>query len=180
MDAQTLPNLLCLMLFVGSVFMEEDTIQVEISGRSVTISCPQVDSDVDFTDYTLIHNGKEISSPVDNYGDANNGLYECSRKSPKTHKYLYLKAQVCDTCTEVPAPVVVGVLVADCMVTFGVALAVYFGCKKSAVRSRDGGMANGARQKGRSEGPPPVPNPDYEPIRKGPRDEYDRLGQRFK
>ncbi|MEE6518661.1 hypothetical protein FKM82_029780 [Ascaphus truei] len=85
---------------------------------------------------------------------------------------------VCDTCTEVSIPVVAGVIVADCLVTLGVALIVYFGCKNRAGRQRDGGAAKGPRQRGYKERPPPVPNPDYEPLRKGQRDVYDGLAPR--
>ncbi|XP_053546026.1 T-cell surface glycoprotein CD3 epsilon chain [Bombina bombina] len=180
MDPPILPCVLYLMLYMGSVSMEEDDspFQVSISGRSVKITCP------DNNGYFLTdNNGKSYSNKesflsFENYDDMSNGIYSCEANGIKRN--FYIKAQVCDTCTEVSIPVVVGVLCADCLVTLGVALIVYFGCKQHSGQKRDGGMANGARQRGKPEGPPPVPNPDYEPIRKGQRDEYDRLGPRFK
>ncbi|XP_018418361.1 PREDICTED: T-cell surface glycoprotein CD3 epsilon chain [Nanorana parkeri] len=99
-------------------------------------------------------------------------MYTCDSK------LLYLKAYVCESCTEVSIPLVAGILIADSLLTVGVALLVYFGCKRKPARSNE--IAPGGRNRGNREHPPPVPNPDYEPLQKGKQAVYDGLNKNYK
>ncbi|OCT70486.1 T-cell surface glycoprotein CD3 epsilon chain [Xenopus laevis] len=168
--------LLTFMLHAGLLLSAEteDKVQVSISGKTVTITCP-----VGKATIMDIKANKELTKEGEfqftDFSDENNGMYKCEKES-ESSVYLYLKAYVCDNCREVSIPLVAGILIGDCMVTLGVAFVIYFGCRKQTGHLREGGMSNGARAKGKQEKPPPVPNPDYEVLRKGQRDLYDGLG----
>ncbi|CAN2387873.1 T-cell surface glycoprotein CD3 epsilon chain [Pristimantis euphronides] len=155
---------------------EQHNFQVSISGLSVDITCP--------TSHSGIEQLKKDNKPVgarkddgkftlDNYSPDNNGLYSCGSD------HLYLHAYVCETCTEVSIMMVACVVIADCLITIGVCLFVYMFCKRKPGPARDSGYT-GARKKGNNERPPPVPNPDYEPIQKRRQDVYDGLNHNVK
>ncbi|KAM4702962.1 T-cell surface glycoprotein CD3 epsilon chain [Rhinophrynus dorsalis] len=153
-------------------------VAVRISGTTVEITCPNGKGGS--SKLKKKDDSKEIPSKTSNniyelvnYEESSNGFYTCIDGS--ANSYLFLKAHVCETCTEISIPVVAGILIGDCMVTLGVALVIYFGCKKKVRFPGEGGMPNGARKRGNKEAPPPVPNPDYEPIRKGQNVVYDGL-----
>ncbi|XP_069803266.1 T-cell surface glycoprotein CD3 epsilon chain [Dendropsophus ebraccatus] len=145
--------------------------QVSITGLEVKITCPEPGE--------LTLNGKGIRNEaqehiLENYSSDKNGMYKCK------NDYLYLHAYVCETCVEVSAMMVASVVIADCLITIGVCLFVYMFCKKKPGQVRESGYTKGARNKGNKERPPPVPNPDYEPIKKRGQDLYDGLNQGIK
>ncbi|KAM4016561.1 T-cell surface glycoprotein CD3 epsilon chain isoform 2-T3 [Anomaloglossus baeobatrachus] len=145
---------------------------VDIKGLEVKITCPTgADADSIVKKGSLPINEEDMKR----YSSDKNGLYSCG-----ANHHLYLHAYVCDTCFEVSFLMVASVVIADCMITIGVCLFVYMFCKKKPVQTRENGFAKGARKKGNKERPPPVPNPDYEPIQKKRQEVYDGLNQNLK
>lgn len=148
--------------------------KVYISGLSVEITCPK-------NGPTTLKKGDSESKleqhgshKLENYSSDKNGLYDCNGD------YLYLHAYVCETCTEVTVTMMACVVIADCLITIGVCVTVYMFCKRKPGEVRENGFTKGARTKGNKERPPPVPNPDYEPIQKRRQDVYDGLNQNLK
>ncbi|XP_036279013.1 T-cell surface glycoprotein CD3 epsilon chain isoform X2 [Pipistrellus kuhlii] len=179
---------LCL-LSVGAWGQEGDspspakTFKVSISGTSVELTCPE-DPDSDQIKWTK--DGVEISSHneehllIDNFSEMkDSGHYSCYKDDSSRH-YLYLKARVCENCMEVDLMAVAGIIVADVCLTLGVLLLVYRWSKSRKARAKPVARGGGGGRPGgqNKERPPPVPNPDYEPIRKGQRDLYSGLNQR--
>ncbi|XP_041090769.1 T-cell surface glycoprotein CD3 epsilon chain-like isoform X7 [Polyodon spathula] len=82
--------------------------------------------------------------------------------------------QVCEGCVEVEVVQVIGIIFADLLVTVGVAILVYYWAQN---RKGATAMAPAARP-GRQNRAPPVPSPDYEPIRTGNREVYSGLNKR--
>nr|DBA16180.1 TPA: hypothetical protein GDO54_003599 [Pyxicephalus adspersus] len=148
--------------------LKKNKYTVDINGLSVKIVCP-VGSN------KLTKNNRELSKDgkYTNYGFSSddNGLYQCD------DTFLYLHAYVCKSCTEVSLVMVIGILIADCLVTLGVSLLVYFGCKRKPARSNE--ITPGGRNRGNKERPPPVPHPDYEPLQKGRQVVYDGLNKNY-
>ncbi|KAM8927697.1 T-cell surface glycoprotein CD3 epsilon chain [Pelodytes ibericus] len=196
MKLHIIPSLLVIGLCAGFLSGEEEgdrslaedlnhKFVVSVSHRTVYITCPtNLEGSSTLEKYQGSQNYKSTNDTheLKEYDESKNGIYQCFKdeSSKKSSEYLYLMAYVCDNCVEVSVPVVAGILFADCLVTLGVALIIYFGCKKKSGLPRDGGISNGGRNRGNKEGPPPVPNPDYEPIKKGKQDVYDGLDRRFK
>ncbi|XP_075047553.1 T-cell surface glycoprotein CD3 epsilon chain isoform X2 [Mixophyes fleayi] len=171
MKPQILLSFLVAGLFVDLLSAEDesagDNFKVHISGLSVSIICPK-EGTLKMGKQVISENRKE--HVVSDFSSSKNGLYECE------NEYLYLHAYVCETCTDVSITTVALVLIADCLVTLGVSFIVYFGCR----RKSGGGVANEGHKKDNKERPPPVPNPDYEPIRKGKQEIYNGLNRNFK
>ncbi|XP_049634152.1 T-cell surface glycoprotein CD3 epsilon chain [Suncus etruscus] len=120
---------------------------------------------------------------LDNFLEMDNsGYYRCYIKASKEKKhYLYLKARVCDNCLEVGLTDVTIIMVADLCVTLGLLLGVYQWSKNRKAKAKPVTRATGTggRPRGQTkERPPPVPNPDYEPIRKGQQELYSGLSHR--
>lgn len=123
--------------------------------------------------------GKQLT--VESFSEVeDSGYYACYTEDSRKN-YLYLKARVCENCIEVDLMAVVAIIVADICLTLGVLLLVYYWSKSRKANAMPVMRATGAggRTRGQSkEKPPPVPNPDYEPIRKGQQDLYSGLNQR--
>ncbi|XP_063166963.1 T-cell surface glycoprotein CD3 epsilon chain [Candoia aspera] len=169
--------LLCVSRHVGG---EAEEIGVEISSRIVTLICPGEKSQWEKkTDSPFLNpgNGNSLlaSSP-----DALNKLEEGGEFFCKTSKNLrlkiYLKIRVCEDCVELSFGLGASIVVADLLLTLGVLFLVYFCCKQQPTFFRAG--TPGRQQGQQADGPPPVPNPDYEPIRKGQREVYAGLEPR--
>ncbi|KFQ88104.1 T-cell surface glycoprotein CD3 epsilon chain, partial [Phoenicopterus ruber ruber] len=147
---------------------------VEISGTTVTITCP-VNKDT----VTWEVNGekkthlKERKYVIDNH-DSSTLNVSCSAEDKRYE--LYLNARVCANCEELDALAVTGIITADLLITFGVLILVYYFSKdrKGRASATAGGQPRGQKM----QRPPPVPNPDYEPIRKGQREVYAGLESR--
>ncbi|NXX39844.1 CD3E protein, partial [Tricholaema leucomelas] len=146
---------------------------VEISGTTVTITCPLSD---DTTTWQL--SGSPAGSPGEKYiienHDSSPLNVSCSSAGQKYQ--MYLNARVCANCEELDALAVTGIITADLLITLGVLILVYYFSKD---RKGRGSTSPGSRQRGQKlQRPPPVPNPDYEPIRKGQREVYAGLQPR--
>lgn len=152
---------------------------VRISGSSVFIACPEPNNIANADKVILTKDGKTLTMTKDTreynlkkYEEDDNGEYLCR---VETNIYrLYLKAKVCERCIDMEFWTVAGIVVGDLLVTVGVVILVHFWAKGRKQSPGTGG-APGRRTKDTKERPPPVPNPDYEPIRKGQRDVYDGL-----
>uniref|UniRef100_A0A8C3NAN6 Uncharacterized protein n=1 Tax=Geospiza parvula TaxID=87175 RepID=A0A8C3NAN6_GEOPR len=146
----------CILLPSLSIYRE---FLVEISGTTVTITCPLEDENIQW----------ELSGKTQNTRERN-----CSLGNEK-HQ-LYLNAKVCATCEELDALTVAGIITADLLITLGVLILVYYFSKGRKGRASSAGDSRPRGQK--MQRPPPVPNPDYEPIRKGQREVYAGLAPR--
>ncbi|XP_026564794.1 T-cell surface glycoprotein CD3 epsilon chain [Pseudonaja textilis] len=93
----------------------------------------------------------------------------CGQKNAKFWK-IYLQIKGCKDCVELSFGLGAGIVVADLLLTLGVLLLVYFCSQKQQALFRPG--APRRLQGQQTDQPPPVPNPDYEPIRKGQREVY--------
>ncbi|XP_078538381.1 T-cell surface glycoprotein CD3 epsilon chain [Lissotriton helveticus] len=151
---------------------------VRISGSSVFITCPGTNPGAGKVNLSKDGKPMKMTNPdtgeheLKKYEEDNNGEYLCE---VQTQNYrLYLKAKVCERCIDMEFWTVAGIVVGDLLITVGVVILVYFWAK-GRKQSPGAGGAPARRTKDTKERPPPVPNPDYEPIRKGQRDVYDGL-----
>ncbi|XP_028014259.2 T-cell surface glycoprotein CD3 epsilon chain [Eptesicus fuscus] len=171
---------------IGDFSHHPKTFKVSISGTRVELTCPE-DPDSEQIkwekDGVLIPDHHEEHLLLDNFSEMkNSGHYTCYRDNSNNHRnHLYLKARVCENCMEVDLVAVAGIIVADVCLTLGLLLLVYHWSKNRKAKAKPvtRGVGAGGRPGGQNkERPPPVPNPDYEPIRKGQRDLYSGLNQR--
>ncbi|XP_074071268.1 T-cell surface glycoprotein CD3 epsilon chain [Macrotis lagotis] len=172
----------------GQETIEDDNnykFEVSISGTEVTLTCPDK-ADIQES-ITWMKDNVEIKGVDTNtltLTDSEteySGHFQCKKKSASDGYFLHLKARVCKDCVEVDVITVAGIIIADVFITLGVLLLVYYWSKGRKARAKAAGRGGGAggRTRGANkERPPPVPNPDYEPIRKGQRDLYAGLNQR--
>ncbi|XP_006890948.1 PREDICTED: T-cell surface glycoprotein CD3 epsilon chain [Elephantulus edwardii] len=160
---------------------ENHEYKISISGKTVTLECP-LSGEIKWE-----KNGKTLGSsePVYTMVDFsevdNSGCYACYNNENDKKYFLYLKARVCENCLELDPLVVIAIVIVDVCITLGLLLVVYYWSKNRKAKSKPvtRGAASGGRPRGqKKEKPPPVPNPDYEPIRKGQRDLYAGLNQR--
>ncbi|NWR35682.1 CD3E protein, partial [Tachuris rubrigastra] len=148
---------------------------VEISGTTVTITCPVTEGDIKWESTE----GKTGTSNESKYiitdHDSSPANLSCSDHSGKKHE-LYLNARVCANCEELDTLTVMGIIAADLLITLGVLILVYYFSKDRKGRASPSPAPRPRGQK--MQRPPPVPNPDYEPIRKGQREVYAGLESR--
>ncbi|XP_016010934.1 T-cell surface glycoprotein CD3 epsilon chain [Rousettus aegyptiacus] len=180
---------LCL-LSVGA--WGQEAYEVSISGTKVTLTCPEeagseiIEWEKDNTklnrdDEKLYFEGNTLV--LENFSEMDNsGFYSCYTSTSKNDRnFLYLKARVCENCMEVDLMAVATIIIVDICITFGLLLLVYYWSKNRKAKAKPvtRGVGTGGKPRGQNkERPPPVPNPDYEPIRKGQRDLYSGLNQR--
>ncbi|NXK37105.1 CD3E protein, partial [Piprites chloris] len=146
---------------------------VEISGTTVTITCPLTEGDIEWkSTKTGSSNERNYIIPDHDSSPAN---LSCSDPSGKRHE-LYLNTRVCANCKELDALTVTGIITADLLITLGVLILVYYFSKDRKGRASPSPSPRPRGQK--MQRPPPVPNPDYEPIRKGQREVYAGLESR--
>ncbi|XP_030320623.1 T-cell surface glycoprotein CD3 epsilon chain isoform X1 [Calypte anna] len=149
----SLPLLGLLLGVVGSTAQQE--FLVEISGTTVTITCPLTEGSIAWEITGIQPESKERKYVIENH-DSSPTNVSCSTDDKK-HE-MYLNARVCTNCEELDALAVTGIIVADLLITFGVLILVYY-CGKN----RKGKGSTGSRLQGQKmQRPPPVPNPDYE------------------
>ncbi|NXM13040.1 CD3E protein, partial [Ploceus nigricollis] len=146
---------------------------VEISGTTVTITCPSEEENIQWELAGNVQDTKERQFIIKDH-DSTPANLSCSSGGDK--RQLYLNARVCATCEELDALTVAGIITADLLITLGVLILVYYFSKGRKGRASSGGDSRPRGQK--TQRPPPVPNPDYEPIRKGQREVYAGLGPR--
>ncbi|KAL2807355.1 T-cell surface glycoprotein CD3 epsilon chain precursor [Daubentonia madagascariensis] len=185
---------LCL-LSVGAWGQEDDEetgtftqrpYKVSISGTTVVVTCPQEPgSEIKWEKKGIQlqdHEDQEHLVLEDFSEMKDSGYYACyTGTSKEVSHYLYLRARVCENCMEVDVMAVATIVVVDVCVTLGLMMLVYYWSKTRKAKAKPvmRGMGAAGRPKGQSKArPPPVPNPDYEPIRKGQRDLYSGLNQR--
>ncbi|NWH64600.1 CD3E protein, partial [Geococcyx californianus] len=144
---------------------------LEISGTTVTITCPVAEGNVNWELAGMGQTSKERKYVIENHDSSPTNVV-CSVGKKKYE--MYLNARVCANCEELDALAVTGIITADLLITFGVLILVYYFSK-----DRKGRAGAGSRPRGQKmQRPPPVPNPDYEPIRKGQREVYAGLESR--
>ncbi|KFW03387.1 T-cell surface glycoprotein CD3 epsilon chain, partial [Eurypyga helias] len=148
-------------------------ILVEISGTTVTLTCPVSEGSIAWELSGKKQDNKESKYTIENH-DSSPLNVRCSSETTK-HE-LYLNARVCANCEELDALAVAGIITADLLITFGVLILVYYFSKDRQGRASTGAASRPRGQK--MQRPPPVPNPDYEPIRKGQREVYAGLESR--
>ncbi|KFO92323.1 T-cell surface glycoprotein CD3 epsilon chain, partial [Buceros rhinoceros silvestris] len=150
---------------------------VEISGTTVTITCPLSEETITWKKAETQLDNKERKYVIENH-DSSPASVSCSTgagEAARTYA-MYLNARVCANCEELDALAVTGIITADLLITFGVLILVYY---FSRYRKGRASTSAGSRPRGQKmQRPPPVPNPDYEPIRKGQREVYAGLGPR--
>ncbi|KAL9825921.1 T-cell surface glycoprotein CD3 epsilon chain [Geothlypis trichas] len=175
---QCLPLLGLLLCAVGTTAQQaeepEGEFLVEISGTTVTITCPLDAEDIRWELSGKLQDTKERKFIIQDH-DSSPANLSCSLGDKKKHQ-LYLKAKVCAACEELDALTVAGIITADLLITLGVLILVYYFCKGRKGRASSAGDSRPRGQK--MQRPPPVPNPDYEPIRKGQREVYAGLAPR--
>ncbi|NWS24630.1 CD3E protein, partial [Polioptila caerulea] len=169
---QSLPLLGLLLCAVGTTVQQGEFL-VEISGTTVTITCPFEDEGIRWDLSGRTEDTKERKFIIKDH-DSTPANLSCSLGSKK--RQLYLNARVCANCEELDALTVAGIIAADLLVTLGVLILVYYFSKGRRGRASAAGDSRPRGQK--MQRPPPVPNPDYEPIRKGQREVYAGLEHR--
>ncbi|XP_016159357.1 PREDICTED: T-cell surface glycoprotein CD3 epsilon chain [Ficedula albicollis] len=186
---QSLPLLGLLLCAVGITAQEDEELEgeflVEISGTTVTITCPFEDEDIRWELSGRPEGTRERKLVLKDH-DSTPANLSCSLGTQT--RQLYLNARVCANCEELDALTVAGIIAADLLITLGVLILVHYFSKgrrgrASAAGERRGGGGGGGGGERRPRGqktqrPPPVPNPDYEPIRKGQREVYAGLEPR--
>uniref|UniRef100_A0A8D2PPE2 CD3e molecule n=1 Tax=Zosterops lateralis melanops TaxID=1220523 RepID=A0A8D2PPE2_ZOSLA len=174
---RSLPLLGLLLCAAGTTAQQDEELEgeflVEISGTTVTITCPIDDDDIQWTLSGTAQAIKERKFTIRDH-DSKSANLSCSLGNRK-HE-LYLNAKVCANCEELDALTVAGIITADLLITLGVLILVYYFSKGRKGRASSAGDSRPRGQK--MQRPPPVPNPDYEPIRKGQREVYAGLGPR--
>ncbi|NWX35907.1 CD3E protein, partial [Notiomystis cincta] len=146
---------------------------VEISGTTVTVTCPYEDEKIQW-DLPGRRWDTEHGKLIMRDHDSTPANLSCSLGLKKSE--LYLNARVCANCQELDALMVAGIMAADLLITLGVLILVYYFSKGRKGRASPAGDSRPRGQK--MQHPPPVPNPDYEPIRKGQREVYAGLQSR--
>ncbi|XP_054988155.1 T-cell surface glycoprotein CD3 epsilon chain [Sorex araneus] len=162
------------------------TYEVSISGSKVVLTCPKEYDDGDITWEKSFQEQREIKTAtftIDYFSEMeDNGYYRCynAENKAKNH-YLYLRARVCETCLELGVAEVATIIIADLCITLGLLLGVYHWGRNRKAKAKPVTRAagTGGRPRGQTkERPPPVPSPDYEPLRKGQKDVYSGLNHR--
>ncbi|NXR65692.1 CD3E protein, partial [Rhadina sibilatrix] len=169
---RSLPLLGLLLCAVGTTAQQGEFL-VEISGTTVTITCPFEGEGIQWawSGRTEVTNERKL---IIRDHDSTPANLSCSLG--KENRQLYLNARVCANCEELDALTVAGIMAADLLITLGVLILVYY-CSKGR-RGRASGAGDSRPRGQKMQRPPPVPNPDYEPIRKGQREVYAGLAAR--
>ncbi|RMB91966.1 hypothetical protein DUI87_31494 [Hirundo rustica rustica] len=173
----SLPLLGLLLCAVGTTAQQDEELEgeflVEISGTTVTITCPFEDDGIQWRLSGKTGDVEERKFIIRDH-DSTPANLSCSLGSKNLQ--LYLNARVCANCEELDALTVAGIITADLLITLGVLILVYYFSRGRKGRASSAGDSRPRGQK--MQRPPPVPNPDYEPIRKGQREVYAGLAPR--
>ncbi|XP_006037440.2 T-cell surface glycoprotein CD3 epsilon chain [Alligator sinensis] len=179
-----LPALGVLLCVGGTTAQDSIEIDVAISYTTVTLTCNtnvlKTDSIKWKKDNTDVQGSVSRENQISNYqGSKDDGTYTCATDKV-TSMPLYLKAKVCENCQELDILIVAFIIIVDLIITSMVLFLVYYCSKSQKGRAGAGaGAGAGGRPRGQKmQRPPPIPNPDYEPIRKGQREVYAGLESR--
>nr|XP_060643274.1 T-cell surface glycoprotein CD3 epsilon chain isoform X2 [Anolis sagrei ordinatus] len=145
-------------------------IRVDVWKDTVTLTCPKEGA-------TFQYRNQEPSNPLTLTEESDLRRLERGEWFTCESSKIFLQAKVCEDCVELGLGLLAGIIISDLLLTLGVLCLVYFCCKDRKARFR-GGDTQGKPSGPKADHPPPVPNPDYEPIRKGQREVYAGLGGR--
>uniref|UniRef100_A0A8C3UJB1 CD3e molecule n=1 Tax=Catharus ustulatus TaxID=91951 RepID=A0A8C3UJB1_CATUS len=152
-------------------FLSQGEFLVEISGTTVTITCPFEDEGIRWELSGKADDTSERKLVIKDH-DSTPANLSCSSGSKK--RQLYLNARVCANCEELDALTVAGIICADLLITLGVLILVYY-CSKN--RKGRASAAGDRRPRGQSHScSPSLLFP--QPIRKGQREVYAGLEHR--
>ncbi|XP_055963630.1 T-cell surface glycoprotein CD3 epsilon chain [Sorex fumeus] len=169
------------------------TYEVSISGSKVVLTCPKDYWDQDLEDMKITWEKKDekqqdetsYTYAINNFSEMeDSGYYRCYNEKNKgkgKDHYLYVRARVCETCLELGVAEVATIIVADLCITLGLLVGVYHWGRNRKAKAKPVTRAagTGGRPRGQTkERPPPVPSPDYEPLRKGQKELYSGLNHR--
>ncbi|XP_061449379.1 T-cell surface glycoprotein CD3 epsilon chain [Rhineura floridana] len=166
-----------LALTVFSLASSTTEMKVDVFQKHVNLSCSTDNPEwkiKEWSKYKPLHKSGILTIPLSE-GKVTKGQYSCVSKDDQTSR-IYLQIKACEDCVELSTGFVAGIVIADLLITCGVLFLVYYFSK-----SRGGAAGGGPRtrtQGPKGDCPPPVPNPDYEPIRKGQREVYAGLEAR--
>ncbi|NXS23453.1 CD3E protein, partial [Mystacornis crossleyi] len=125
---------------------------VEISGTTVTVTCPLEDEGIQWDGHPSGKRGDtEERKFIIKDHDSTPANLSCSIGNKK--RELYLNARVCANCEELDALTVAGIITADLLITLGVLILVYYFSKGRKGRASAGGDS---RPRGESHSRPPV------------------------
>ncbi|NXU67654.1 CD3E protein, partial [Horornis vulcanius] len=130
---------------------------VEISGTTVTITCPFEDDGIQWALSGTTEATKERKFIIRDH-DSTPANLSCSLG--KKSRQLYLNARVCANCEELDALTVAGIISADLLITLGVLILVYY-CSKG--RKGRASAAGDSRPRGESHCRHPVPSSELIP-----------------
>ncbi|XP_062450558.1 T-cell surface glycoprotein CD3 epsilon chain isoform X2 [Rhea pennata] len=116
---------------------------VEISGTTVTITCPLTDGNIRWESPTIKPADNERKYVIEDY-DSSPVNVSCSSGAQK-HR-MYLNARVCTNCEELDTLAVTGIVIADLLITLGVLILVYYFSK-----DRNGKANTGASSRPRED-----------------------------
>uniref|UniRef100_A0A8C3UBA2 CD3e molecule n=1 Tax=Catharus ustulatus TaxID=91951 RepID=A0A8C3UBA2_CATUS len=157
--------------FFALGFLSQGEFLVEISGTTVTITCPFEDEGIRWELSGKADDTSERKLVIKDH-DSTPANLSCSSGSKK--RQLYLNARVCANCEELDALTVAGIICADLLITLGVLILVYY-CSKN--RKGRASAAGDRRPRGQSHScSPSLLFP--QPIRKGQREVYAGLEHR--
>uniref|UniRef100_A0A8C6YP62 CD3e molecule n=1 Tax=Nothoprocta perdicaria TaxID=30464 RepID=A0A8C6YP62_NOTPE len=151
--------LLGLLLCAG-----DEEFLVEISGTTVTITCPATDGNIVWQPAITKPSDNDRKYIIEDYDSSPRNL-TCSSGDKKYN--MYLNARVCTNCEELDALAVSGIVIADLLITLGVLILVYYFSKDRKGKTSSGA---GSRPRGKSH--------VSCPIRKGQREVYAGLEPR--
>ncbi|KAJ7305371.1 hypothetical protein JRQ81_011321 [Phrynocephalus forsythii] len=149
-----------------------EVIRVTFTDTSVTLACPWVNASVNSSDRGEISSQGTWTATEKQMEEIERGaVYLCVNKVPNHLLKIYVKGKVCEGCVDLSLGLMAGIILCDLLITLVVLTLVYF-CSRSRVNTFKGGPRKGQPRGQKVDSPPPVPNPDYEPIRKGQKEVY--------
>uniref|UniRef100_A0A6J0TML8 T-cell surface glycoprotein CD3 epsilon chain isoform X1 n=1 Tax=Pogona vitticeps TaxID=103695 RepID=A0A6J0TML8_9SAUR len=179
MHAGSRPGALVALLFCFSCPARgtREGIDVAVGETSVTLTCPEDDQVLKRSEVEVSQETPWTAKEEGELEQMERGVVYVCNSVKATHK-IYLKVKVCEGCVDLGLGLVAGVIVSDLLVTLGVLILVYF-CSRSRTTIFKREAKKGQPKGQKVDSPPPVPNPDYEPIRKGQREVYAGLAPRI-
>lgn len=153
-------TLALLLLFVA----EFEAAEVEFSGETVTMTCPENGTWFKKKGEAIGYKGKTYDFQ---YNSKNKGLYFCeypggTEESPKKITYyFYVKGKACKNCFELDAEFVLVAIVMDVVWTTIVMLIIYWCTKKKTSARLTPTSTAPVRSGGRSQ---PAQSSHYEPL----------------